>query len=309
MIPTTPREGSTRSRNSSVMVHSDKILPPHPAGRSASNASVTQVHSFRNNQSAPVAPVERPGHQHTASSSAAQKVMNWFRRKSVAKGPSIAPQPISREPSHANSQISYPGGPGVMVNIGSPGIGEDGSRTSGPAGKENVAPVQAIPQQRALDHADQSNEDKRTVEPSTASQPESQARNDRALLNKLPRATTVGNDLVKQAQSTNPSVVTSVTSSPFNEARLRVHVGVVDQSALTSKPALEVMDQVQKVLHGMGIEVKRENDFKLRCTRAKRRKAGAMTGLGSSTLSSSSIASMAMGTGASNNVSHVTWSW
>ncbi|KAJ9104547.1 hypothetical protein QFC21_002043 [Naganishia friedmannii] len=310
LIPATPREGSTRSRNSSVMVHGDKILPPHPAERSASNASVTQVHSFRNNQPASIAPAERPGHQHTASSSAAQKVMNWFRRKSVAKAPFVAPPPISREPSQANSHLSYPGGPGVMVNVGAPGVVEDGAKTSGLSNKENVAPVPAVRQprvQRALDQVDQSQRDKLTVEQNTASRPMPQARDyqatDRALLNKLPRASTVGNDLVKQGQpSANPSAVNSVISSPFNEARLRVHVGVVDQSALTSKPAVEVMEQVQKVLHGMGIEVKRENNFKLRCTRAKRRKAGAMTGMGASSFSSSSIASMAMATGALNNV-------
>ncbi|KAJ9115095.1 hypothetical protein QFC22_005423 [Naganishia vaughanmartiniae] len=308
MLPTTPREGSTRSRNSSVMVHGDKILPPHPAERSASNASVTQVHSFRNNQSASVAPVERPGHQHTASSSAAQKVMNWFRRKSVAKGPFVAPRPISREPSQVNSNLSYPGGPGVLVDVGLSGAVEN-TKASGLSDKENVAPVPAAPQQRVLDQVDQRKGDKRILEqqPTTASRPTVQARDsmvsDRALLSKLPRASTVGNDLVKQAQPPiNSSVGTFVTSSPFNEARLRVHVGVVDQSALTSKPAVEVMDQVQKVLHSMGIEVKRENDFKLRCTRTKRRKAGAVTGMGSSTFSSSSIASMAMGTTASNNV-------
>jgi protein-serine/threonine kinase len=112
----------------------------------------------------------------------------------------------------------------------------------------------------------------------------------------------VGRDLVKQTETKpTPQVVNSVTSSPFNEARLRVHVGVVDQSALTSKGALEVMEQVLKVLYGMGIEVKRENDFKLRCSRARRKKAGAMTGLGLSTFSNGSIASMATLTNASSS--------
>jgi len=40
------------------------------------------------------------------------------------------------------------------------------------------------------------------------------------------------------------------------------------------------MDEVLKVLQDMGMEIKRENDFRLRCTRVRRRKAGATTGLG-----------------------------
>ncbi|KAJ9098551.1 hypothetical protein QFC19_006319 [Naganishia cerealis] len=309
MIPTTPREGSTRSRNSSVMVQADRILPPHPAERSVSNASVTQVHGFRNNQSPSIAPAERPGHQHTASSSAAQKVMNWFRRKSLVKGSFPAAPPISREPSQVNSLQSYPGGPGVLVTAGTPGMNEGRSMVAAPADKENIPPVPPVSHRYASGQIDQVKVEAETTDQITAPQAQPPTRDykatDEALLQKLPRPATVGSDLVNQGQPSNrPALasVNSVTSSPFNEARLRVHIGVVDQSALTSKPALDVMDQVQKVLYAMGIDAKRETEFKLRCTRAKRRKAGAMIGLGSSTFSSTSIASMTTATGASNNV-------
>ena len=61
---------------------------------------------------------------------------------------------------------------------------------------------------------------------------------------------------------------------------MRVHTGLVDQSALSSKPPREVINEAIKVLQDMGMEIKKENDFKLRCTRVRRRKAGATTGLG-----------------------------
>lgn len=65
-----------------------------------------------------------------------------------------------------------------------------------------------------------------------------------------------------------------------DDHKLRVHTGVVDQSTLSSKPPKEVMDDVLRVLSEMGIEIKRENEFRYRCTRVRRRKAGPTTGLG-----------------------------
>jgi protein-serine/threonine kinase len=40
------------------------------------------------------------------------------------------------------------------------------------------------------------------------------------------------------------------------------------------------MAEVLRVLMEMGMDVKRENEFRLRCTRVRRRKGGATTGLG-----------------------------
>jgi protein-serine/threonine kinase len=70
------------------------------------------------------------------------------------------------------------------------------------------------------------------------------------------------------------------TSSRSDDMKMRVHNGFVDQSALSSKPPKEVMDEALKVLQDMGMDVRRETEFRLRCTRVRKRKAGATTGLG-----------------------------
>lgn len=294
------RDGSARSRNSLVIVQADKILPPHPAERSASNVSITQFDTFRNGERPPATPVAPVRPQHTASSSAAQKVMNWFRRKSLVKGPFVPPVPISREPSRlstaqVNSNAKLPPVPSPPAH----------SLTAPPTvpreNKENASPSAPVPRQDGP--LQEEIPDKPAETTIHSPQPRRSGVSDQALLNKLPRPATVGRDLVKQTEPIAPhAAVNPITSSPFNEARLRVHVGVVDQSALTSKGALEVMEQVQKVLYGMGIEVKRETEFKLRCLRVRRKKAGAMTGLGLSSFGNSSIASMAALTTASSGV-------
>lgn len=55
------------------------------------------------------------------------------------------------------------------------------------------------------------------------------------------------------------------------EAKLRIYHGAVDQAALTSRPPNEVFKDVKQTLQAMGIEIKRDSDYKIKCTRPKRK--------------------------------------
>ncbi|CAG8617922.1 12006_t:CDS:10 [Funneliformis caledonium] len=87
-------------------------------------------------------------------------------------------------------------------------------------------------------------------------------------------------------QKNNPSVVVTQPNSNVNspssrlsmmttnsnvDSKLRVHHGAVDQLALTSRPPYEVFIVVKQTLVSMGIEIKREGDFKVRCIRRRRK--------------------------------------
>lgn len=77
------------------------------------------------------------------------------------------------------------------------------------------------------------------------------------------------------------STGTNTTSKPFNKAMLRVHHGAVDQGTITTGFPPETMRHVTEVLLSMGIEVQKESEFKYRCIRHKKKKErSAMTGLG-----------------------------
>ncbi|CAG8456663.1 1617_t:CDS:10 [Paraglomus occultum] len=76
------------------------------------------------------------------------------------------------------------------------------------------------------------------------------------------------------ANSSNASCASSVStvnSVAKVETKLRVHHGAVDNSALTSRHPYEVFIIVKQTLVGMGIETKREGEFKVRCVRRKRK--------------------------------------
>ena len=79
---------------------------------------------------------------------------------------------------------------------------------------------------------------------------------------------------------------------------LRVHHGAVDQTTITTGSPPEVMKHVKQVLESMGIEITAETEFKYRCIRSKRKRAGLGLRDGSGSLAAFTI----VGSAASNGV-------
>lgn len=312
----------------------------HDRGPSA--ASVVTVDNFPS-QSA------QEADRHQASSSAAKKVMDWFRRKSMAKdtlvqlkqggvrsdsassfvrvGDSPAQparesriaqsaanlHPMSSTSSVGHAQDAELGNiredplpesatlPKEPQAVGQTGVIEDGLA---PALHAGSAPAR-IPLGPAANMAN-------IVQPGSVSATDllSPARGDTL---PLPRSKTA----TQPATSTSAIISAklpprSLSSQRLDETKMRVHTGLVDQSALSSKPPKEVMYEVLRVLQEMGIEIKKENEFRLRCTRVRRRKSGPTTGLGLGSVigSGSGMSPFTMMTSASSSkvsrcVSHV----
>ena len=61
-------------------------------------------------------------------------------------------------------------------------------------------------------------------------------------------------------------------SSKKPHEKLRIHHGAVDQTTITTRPPVEVMNHVKEILEGMGVEIYKESEFKYRCVRQKRKK-------------------------------------
>ncbi|CAG8609104.1 6632_t:CDS:10 [Ambispora leptoticha] len=92
----------------------------------------------------------------------------------------------------------------------------------------------------------------------------------RSKINKSKPPTVIVSDPLNTSRASSFS---NTTNSLANvESKLRVHHGAVDQSALTSRPPYEVFIVVKQTLVSMGIEIKREGEFKVRCVRRKRKK-------------------------------------
>ncbi|CAG8515664.1 14603_t:CDS:1 [Racocetra persica] len=62
-----------------------------------------------------------------------------------------------------------------------------------------------------------------------------------------------------------------MTSMANVDSKLRLHHGAVDNLALTERPPYEIFIVIKQTLVSMGIEIKREGEFKVRCVRRKRK--------------------------------------
>ncbi|MBW0489310.1 hypothetical protein O181_029025 [Austropuccinia psidii MF-1] len=69
------------------------------------------------------------------------------------------------------------------------------------------------------------------------------------------------------------------SNQAFNDNKLRLHHGAIDQNAISSKPPLVIIRQLKQILWEMGIDVIEENSMKLKATRRSKKKVVASLGL------------------------------
>jgi protein-serine/threonine kinase len=210
----------------------------------------------------------------TGASSKSQGVMDWFRKKSLAKQerrraetgrPEGTKTPTPDDPqvekdvktptvsSFREAQAARSGAPAVVVTAENGSIHSGGSQGSGGSRTRDKV-IEAI----------------KTVAKPTASVP-------------MP------------ISLTRPALA-------YNKLALRLHDGPVDPSTLSSAPPMEIVVHVLGILRALGIESVKESEFKYRCIRPKRKKSGMVVREASG--SSNGIAAFnSVGTAGSNGVS------
>ncbi|TXT11032.1 hypothetical protein VHUM_01783 [Vanrija humicola] len=321
---------SSQKAGAPVPVVSTQGIQPRPStdhGQSTTSFVTVDAHNLRHSD-----------HQapRTASSSAAKRVMDWFRRKSLAKdtllnikASSVRDDSISsvaQSNSDRNQHLAD------VSELAENHAGRDSldhlavSETSSLAGDETGGPAIIIGEvkEKAKEEKDKEPETQKEKPKVTLVHPTPPAvtakaptRIPLAVVNSKANASVVS----IESKSTTPpktrpggaptrsksvrapgphgnnrsaagSSIALVSAQSVAEARghntstpsaeenkLRVHTGLVDQSALSSRPPPEVMAEVIRVLHGMGIDIKQETEYRLRCTRVRRRKAGPTTSI------------------------------
>ncbi|KAJ1025885.1 hypothetical protein NDA16_002511 [Ustilago loliicola] len=231
------------------------------------------------------------------SSNAAKKVMDWFRKKSLSRGGTFNEQPplgpFERSPTSSQISAHAPMTPSVIVT-GAGAIGASQHAEANTGSGEGISGASSVPSSRSTSgtHSENSEATDLTniTNASDASHTESdgikssastvqQQATPKASLSAVSNVSNVSggetsSQQQKQQQRSRGAVVTTTASAPFNETRLRYHLGAVDQSALTSRSPIDVLKEVHRVLYKMGIDVRKEKDedFKLECIRRKRAK-------------------------------------
>ncbi|KAG0151569.1 hypothetical protein CROQUDRAFT_650978 [Cronartium quercuum f. sp. fusiforme G11] len=83
-----------------------------------------------------------------------------------------------------------------------------------------------------------------------------------------------------ELQSVNDAAPTSAPAVPFNDSKLKLHHGAIDQNAISSISPPLIMTQLKKILWELGMDVTEENAMKLKAMRRSKKKVVASLGLG-----------------------------
>ncbi|KZT39802.1 Pkinase-domain-containing protein [Sistotremastrum suecicum HHB10207 ss-3] len=221
--------------------------------------------------------VQRPGAKAplSASTTKAQKVMNWFHRgSSVRVGNKVDPV-VDIQPEEDRSTTptldSYRNNQAALSStstINHPSISKQLNGTEGQSQKSGTTPS-SWKGQRSASSGDTSK------------------------------------GIAGRARDTLSHVAAAMPkgghSKGYDKKAMRVHHGAVDQGTVTTGAPPEVFAQVTKVLLTMGLELQKETEYKYRCIRPKQRKPA--VGLGFADPASPTLGAFAVsGTAASNGV-------
>ena len=290
---TKPTSGITVDASAKEIKSSDQVKSPRPGSTSGVASTParatttnpvfrpTDVNARPSNPTGSIASTSTMG-----STGPAKKVMDWFRKKSLAKSTFNDHRAVSPGKTDSFVSVNHPGDtPPRPIR----------SATGVPAVTTNEDPAtsstETIPQPPpavVVTGAGGSPPPTSTLTKSTA--PSSfKALNPPAPLRS---AREVADSIAMPPPALPTSSSTNNVVSSFKENSLRVHQGIVDKKAMTGSSPPLVFAQVIKVLQEMGIEIKKDGDFKLKCVRARRKSSagsgggGATVGLGLSSSAS-----------------------
>ncbi|KAG0061433.1 hypothetical protein BGZ90_003588 [Linnemannia elongata] len=209
-------------------------------------------------------------HAHGSSSGPAQRIKEWLRRRSIVKSGAEIPHFDSAEFARTNgttpSPTPFSGSNGNTPTKGhvSPTFGHvvngDGSISAteehesgrGGAAGGSVNGMMVSP------HGAQG------VPTGTATSVSIHGNGSQDVNNNSP---------IQQGGVQEPTLEALIQALPPNwtDAKLKVHSGAVELSSLSSRHPAEIMYDIKVVVLRLGIEIKSDSDFKIKCVRRKRK--------------------------------------
>ncbi|KAF9912545.1 hypothetical protein BX616_010298 [Lobosporangium transversale] len=194
----------------------------------------------------------------------AQKIIEWLRRKSVVKSASERPvfDPMEEvRPSNGSSVPSVPAHESTNKNRGDSHISTDDTESRierGSATRHMHSAVQASKNPGKHNPMDATN-------PSNIS-----AIANRSIAVSSPILITPLQALEEGRDPTLPALIQALPPN-WTDMKLKVHSGAVELSSLSSRHPAEIMFDIKKTILRLGMEIKSDSDFKIKCVRRKRK--------------------------------------
>ncbi|KAG0272382.1 hypothetical protein BGZ95_011875 [Linnemannia exigua] len=206
-------------------------------------------------------------HAHGSSSGPAQRFMGWLRRKSIVKSgaevPYFDPAEVTRTNGTTPSPVPFLGSNGHATNKGGhnspthPSIGYvagDGYISANEEYESSPGPG---------------------VSPSgtPTNNPNLQGMTGSPDLNPRSNSNPIQVSLYGDQEPTLEALIQALPPN-WTDAKLKVHSGAVELSSLSSRHPAEIMYDIKMVVLRLGIEIRSDSDFKIKCVRRKRKTSG-----------------------------------
>ncbi|KAF8935599.1 hypothetical protein BGZ58_004920 [Dissophora ornata] len=233
------------------------------------------------------------------SAGAAQRIMGWLRRKSIAKSASekssFDPMEDVRvagsSPSLGlyNSSAAYDGSVNAMtaMNGGARGDGAISADDTESNLGGSMYGVTHTPSTNGGTHGTYNNA---AVVPGSSGG------------GQMTAASNIVSPLRALEEGKDPSLAVLIQALPPNwtDSKLKVHSGAVELSSLSSRHPAEIMFDIKKAVLRLGMEIKSDSDFKIKCVRRKR-KISATGANGATAVNGGANATMGAGASVSGN--------
>ncbi|EFP94382.2 CAMK/CAMKL/KIN4 protein kinase [Puccinia graminis f. sp. tritici CRL 75-36-700-3] len=200
-----------------------------------------------------------------SNSSKAKRVMDWFRFKSLNGSTTSTNQPHAHASDHLVPPVPIPTDFDARVKAHQPAQLAQQSSVDG-----NSPPVGPEPTSQAPAPL-MSNQS--VTQTSAVS---SKASHRFTLAHPRPSTSTAA----EFSNTPNAPPAASERNGVFNDNKLKLHHGAIDQNAISSKLPPVIMQQLKQILWEMGIDVVEESSMKLKATRRSKKKVVASLGMG-----------------------------
>ncbi|KAG0314117.1 hypothetical protein BGZ97_009610 [Linnemannia gamsii] len=210
---------------------------------------------------------------HGSSSGPAQRIIGWLRRKSVVKSgaevPYFDPAEFTRTSGTTPSPVPFSGSNGHTPTKGHV------SPSGGPVGGDGFTSV-TEEYESGPGGAAGSSVNGMMISPCGAQDISTSTTPTNIQLGGSQDAINNNNPMqaLQQSHGTQePTLQALIHALPPNwtDAKLKVHSGAVELSSLSSRHPAEIMYDIKTVVLRLGIEIRSDSDFKIKCVRRKRK--------------------------------------
>ncbi|KAF9118619.1 hypothetical protein BGW39_001011, partial [Mortierella sp. 14UC] len=211
---------------------------------------------------------QNQSHGHGSSSGTAQRIIGWLRRKSIVKSGAEVPYFDPAEFARTNGNTPSPG----------PFSGSHSPTKGGRVSPTHPSVGHVVVNSSAGGDGSISANEEYESSPGPSVSPSGTPTTNTNIqgtydISPNPNSSAIQASLHGDQEPTLEALIKALPPN-WTDAKLKVHSGAVELSSLSSRHPAEIMYDIKMVVLRLGIEIRSDSDFKIKCVRRKRKTSG-----------------------------------